>query len=53
MLYPSLLRVKDEQMDKIQPDIIIMDELHRTGADKWGERINTRLLTKLFKIFVL
>ena len=43
MLYPSLLRVKDEQMDKIQPDIIIMDELHRTGADKWGERINTLL----------
>ena len=43
ILYPSLLRVKDEQMNKIQHDIIIMDELHRTGADKWGERINTLL----------
>ncbi len=43
MLYPSLLRVTDEQMDNLDADIIIMDELHRTGADKWGERINTLL----------
>ena len=43
MLYPSLLRVKNEQMGKINADIIIMDELHRTGADKWGEKINTLL----------
>ena len=43
MLYPSLLRVTDEQMEKLNADIIIMDELHRTGADKWGEKINTLL----------
>lgn len=43
MLYPSLLKVKDEQMKKLNADIIIMDELHRTGADKWGQRINTLL----------
>ena len=43
MLYPSLLRVKNEQMEKINADIIIMDELHRTGADKWGKKINTLL----------
>ena len=43
MLYPSLLRVTDEQMKKLNADIIIMDELHRTGADKWGEKINTLL----------
>ncbi len=43
MLYPFLLRVKDDHMGIMQYDIIIMDELHRTGADKWGERINTLL----------
>ena len=43
MLYPSLLRVNDDQMEKLNADIIIMDELHRTGADKWGDRINTLL----------
>lgn len=43
MLYPSLLKVKEEQMEKLNADIIIMDELHRTGADKWGQRINTLL----------
>ena len=43
MLYPSLLKVKDEQMSRLNSDIIIMDELHRTGADKWGKRINTLL----------
>ncbi len=43
MLYPSLLRISDKLMDKLNPDIIIMDELHRTLADKWGERINTLL----------
>ncbi len=43
MLYPSLLRVKDKQMEKLNADIIIMDELHRTGADKWGKRVNTLL----------
>ena len=41
MLYPSLLRVTDEQMEKLNADIIIMDELHRTGADRWGEKVNT------------
>ena len=43
MLYQSLLRVKDEQMEKLNTDIIIMDEIHRTGAEKWEERINTLL----------
>ena len=42
-LYPSLLKVSDEQMEELNADIIIMDELHRTGADKWGERVNTLL----------
>lgn len=39
ILYPSLLRMKNEIMENLNPDIIIMDELHITGADKWGEKI--------------
>ena len=42
-LYPTLLRVSDKQMEQLNADIIIMDELHRTGADKWGEKVNTLL----------
>lgn len=40
VLYPALLRMPNEIMDKLEPDIIIMDELHRTGAEKWGERVD-------------
>ena len=43
MLYPSLLRVTDDQIERLNADIIIMDELHRTGADRWGEKVNTLL----------
>ena len=32
--------MKNEIMENLNPDIIIMDELHRTGADKWGEKID-------------
>lgn len=43
ILYPTLLRMKSETMEKLRPDIIIMDELHRTGAEKWGEKIDKLL----------
>ena len=43
MLYPALLRVTDDQIERLNADIIIMDELHRTGADRWGEKVNTLL----------
>ena len=43
MLYPTLLRMDEEIVKKLKPDIIIMDELHRTGADKWGSKVNTLL----------
>ena len=42
-LYQTLLKVSDEDMEKYHADIIIMDELHRTGAEKWGEKVNTLL----------
>lgn len=40
VLYPTLLRMKKETMQKLKPDLIIMDELHRTGADKWGKKVD-------------
>ena len=43
MLYDNLLRVDEELLQKLKPDLIVMDELHRTGAEKWGEKINTLL----------
>ena len=42
-LYQTLLKVSDENMEKYHAYIIIMDELHRTGAEKWGEKVNTLL----------
>ena len=48
MLYPTLLRMKEEVMDKLKPDIIIMDELHRTGAEKWEQKID-ELIEKIQK----
>ena len=42
-LYQTLLKVSDEDMEKYHADIIIMDELHSTGAEKWGEKVNTLL----------
>ena len=43
ILYPTLLRMKSEMMESLKPDIIIMDELHRTGAEQWGTKIETLL----------
>ena len=43
ILYQSLLRMDEKILNKLHPDIIMMDELHRTGAPLWGEKVN-RLL---------
>lgn len=43
-LYPSLLNCSDETLSALKPDIIILDELHRVGAEKWGEKVQ-RLLS--------
>lgn len=40
MLYPTLVRVPNNVMHSLKPDIIIMDELHRTAAETWEPRIN-------------
>ena len=40
--YQSLLK-KDEEELKEQYDFIVLDELHRTGASEWGEKLNILL----------
>ena len=42
-LYQSLLNRSDETLKKLKPDIIILDEMHRVGAEKWGERVQSLL----------
>ena len=41
--YPHLLSEEGNEIIKKQYDFIILDELHRTGADKWGEKLDALL----------
>ncbi|MBR2744847.1 MAG: DEAD/DEAH box helicase family protein [Clostridia bacterium] len=41
--YQSLLTKSDEELRSMQYDYIILDELHRTGAEKWGEQLKKLL----------
>ncbi len=41
--YQSLLRMDEEVMKKLNLDVLILDELHRTGAEKWGDKIDKLL----------
>lgn len=36
--YQKLARMTDEEISEIKADLIICDELHRTGAKTWGEK---------------
>lgn len=39
MTYAKLSRLSDIEMKALKPKLIIIDELHRAGADKWGEGV--------------
>ena len=41
--YPSLLSRDSRELLKEQYGFIILDELHRTGASEWGDRLNILL----------
>ena len=41
--YPHLLSEEGNEIIKKQYDFIVLDELHRTGADKWGEKLDALL----------
>jgi len=47
LLYQGLCRMSDEEIKKLNPDIIIIDEAHHAGGDnKWGA-----VIQMLFKLF--
>lgn len=39
-LYQTLSRMPDEILKKLNPSFIVMDELHRTGAESWGAKVD-------------
>ena len=41
--YSSLLQKSDEELQKNACRFIVLDELHRTGAEQWGAKLNTLL----------
>lgn len=36
--YQKLARMTDEELSEIKSDLIVCDELHRTGAKTWGQK---------------
>lgn len=38
-LYQGLFKMSDEVMRNLKPEIIVMDEIHRAGAEKWEEKV--------------
>lgn len=38
--YQGLTNKEEEELEKLDADLIIFDELHRTGADLWSKKIN-------------
>lgn len=43
MTYAGLMRAKEEMMEELLPDYIVLDEFHRCGAKEWGKGVQ-RLL---------
>ena len=41
--YQSLLTKTDEELKSMKYSFIVLDELHRTGAEKWGEKLKVLL----------
>ena len=52
LTYAKLMLLTDEELLEIQPDLIILDEFHRCGAEQWGIGVS-RLLAKYFRVPVL
>lgn len=39
--YQKLAKMTDEEISTIETDLIVCDELHRTGAKTWGQKFET------------
>lgn len=52
--YQKLARMTDEELSEIKADLIVCDELHRTGAKTWGQKfellVETHLDSKVFGV---
>ena len=52
--YQKLARMTDEEISNIETDLIVCDELHRTGAKTWGEKfeilVNTHPHSNVFGV---
>ena len=45
MTYAKCTRLTQEEIDNLKPNLIILDEYHRCGADEWGAGVNKILDT--------
>ncbi|WP_298068272.1 DEAD/DEAH box helicase family protein, partial [uncultured Mailhella sp.] len=43
LTYARLMTMDEEEIAAIQPDLIILDEFHRCGAEQWGKGVQTLL----------
>ena len=50
--YAKLARMTDKEIEKINPNFIVLDEFHRAGARLWGESVQ-RLLKIHANAFIL
>lgn len=41
--YTKLMMMREEEIDEIQPEYIILDEFHRCGAEMWGQGVQNIL----------
>lgn len=41
--YAKLVYMSDDELAEIAPDIVVLDEFHRCGAEIWGSRVNSFL----------
>ena len=52
--YQKLARMTDDEISNIKADLIVCDELHRTGAKTWGNKfekmVNTHFNAKVFGV---
>ncbi|MCU7667753.1 Helicase associated domain protein [Bacillus thuringiensis] len=46
MTFAKLMRFTDEQLKELKIELLVLDEFHRVGAEKWGEGVE-----RLIKIY--
>lgn len=39
LTYSKLMQMKNDDLEKLNPEIIVLDEIHRIGAEVWGKHV--------------